>query len=275
MNGPEDNFLSRWSRRKRKVAADDENGGNRPSDGEKRVSWRRGDGPSPHCGETMGEGVSAVERGLHDPTLQGGGGATAPQGGGESAGPAEPLPRLEDLTAESELTAFLRKGVPEALKKAALRRMWSLDPAIRDFVGPAEYAWDYNNPGSIPGFGTVAAETPMARLAAQAMSVGKAADSPQVLGEQGSQPEPPARPAALPQSSLDPSLSSPTRVPSAPGVGREGRREFANRPTLSKASAADSGGSNAGRPEGEGLEAQPELPRDAAASPRHGGAMPR
>src|SRR3546814_17818167 len=40
--------------------------------------------------------------------------------------PPGPLPSLEDLTAESDLTAFLRAGVPESLKKAAPRKMWSL-----------------------------------------------------------------------------------------------------------------------------------------------------
>ena len=64
------------------------------------------------------------------------------------------LPRIEDLTPESDFTAFLRKGVPEALKKAALRRMWALDPAIRDYVGDArDYAWDWNVPGDVPGCG--------------------------------------------------------------------------------------------------------------------------
>lgn len=67
--------------------------------------------------------------------------------------PAEPLPRLEDLTAESDLSAFLREGVPKALKSAAIRKMWSLDPAIRDYIGPSEYAWDFNKPGSMAGFG--------------------------------------------------------------------------------------------------------------------------
>src|SRR3546814_17956960 len=38
--------------------------------------------------------------------------------------PPGPLPSLENLTAESDLTAFLREGVPESLKKAALRKMW-------------------------------------------------------------------------------------------------------------------------------------------------------
>jgi hypothetical protein len=64
-----------------------------------------------------------------------------------------PLPPLETLGPDSDFTAFLRKGVPGSLKAAALRKAWSLDPKIRDYVGPAEYAWDFNNPASIPGFG--------------------------------------------------------------------------------------------------------------------------
>ena len=63
------------------------------------------------------------------------------------------LPPLESLTAESDFAAFLREEVPAALRRAALRRAWTLDPAIRDFVGPADYAWDFNAPdGGMPGF---------------------------------------------------------------------------------------------------------------------------
>ena len=62
------------------------------------------------------------------------------------------LPSIDSLTAATDFTAFLRKEVPAALQRAALRRAWSLDPAIRDFVGPADYAWDYNAPDGVPGF---------------------------------------------------------------------------------------------------------------------------
>jgi hypothetical protein len=66
----------------------------------------------------------------------------------------EALPPVEELTAESDFTLFLRKGVPERLKNAALRRMWSLDPAIRDHIGDArDYAYDWNVPGGVPGAG--------------------------------------------------------------------------------------------------------------------------
>ncbi|SFG84894.1 DUF3306 domain-containing protein [Methylobacterium gossipiicola] len=64
------------------------------------------------------------------------------------------LPSLADLTAETDLTPFLRAGIPAALRNAALRKMWSVDPAIRDFVSEArEYAYDWNTPGSVPGLG--------------------------------------------------------------------------------------------------------------------------
>jgi hypothetical protein len=86
-----------------------------------------------------------------------------PQDAGQAASPPEPPPRLEDLTAEGDLAAFLRKGVPDALRNAALRKMWSLDPAIRDHIGLAECAWDFNRPESIPGFG------PLAKAAAPAL----------------------------------------------------------------------------------------------------------
>jgi hypothetical protein len=63
------------------------------------------------------------------------------------------LPPLESITAETDVTVFLRKGVPPDLTRAALRRAWTSDPAIRDFIGLAENSWDFNDPNAIPGFG--------------------------------------------------------------------------------------------------------------------------
>jgi hypothetical protein len=74
----------------------------------------------------------------------------------EPASPAAPafdphiLPQIETITAATDLKAFLAPGVPVGLAQAALRRAWTLDPNIRDFVGPADYAWDYHAP--TPGF---------------------------------------------------------------------------------------------------------------------------
>jgi hypothetical protein len=62
------------------------------------------------------------------------------------------LPSLESITAATDIRAFLAPGVPKEVARAALRRAWSADPAIRDFVGLAENAWDFNDPTAMPGF---------------------------------------------------------------------------------------------------------------------------
>jgi len=62
------------------------------------------------------------------------------------------LPPIESITAGTDIRAFLSKGVPAALTQAALRRAWSADPAIRDYIGLSEYSWDFNAPGEY-GFG--------------------------------------------------------------------------------------------------------------------------
>src|SRR5215470_7809761 len=63
------------------------------------------------------------------------------------------LPAIESIDAATDITAFLRKGIPQKLSREALRRAWSTDPAIRDFVGLAENAWDFNEPNAMAGFG--------------------------------------------------------------------------------------------------------------------------
>ncbi|OPY98158.1 hypothetical protein A5906_35065 [Bradyrhizobium sacchari] len=63
------------------------------------------------------------------------------------------LPSIDSITSATDIKAFLRKGIPQELTRAALRRAWSADPTIRDFVGLAENAWDFNDPSAMPGFG--------------------------------------------------------------------------------------------------------------------------
>lgn len=75
------------------------------------------------------------------------------------------LPDITTLTADSDITCFMRQGVPRALRNAALRRMWMLDSSIRDFVGPArDYAYDWNSPGGVPGSGALEPENVAALL---------------------------------------------------------------------------------------------------------------
>ena len=76
------------------------------------------------------------------------------------------LPPLDSITVQTDISAFLKPGVPPDLARAALRRAWSSDPAIRDFIGPVENGWDFNHPNGIPGFGPIDAGD-VARLLAQ------------------------------------------------------------------------------------------------------------
>ncbi len=76
------------------------------------------------------------------------------------------LPPIESITAESDIRAFLQAGVPPDLSRAALRRVWAADPAIRDFIGLVENGWDFNDPNGMPGFGPINAGE-VARLLAQ------------------------------------------------------------------------------------------------------------
>jgi hypothetical protein len=113
-----DGFLARWSRRKRDEA--------------RRV-------PEPPTAAPDSASPVAVP---------------AEQEGSLSPEELARLPSLNALTAATDLAPFLRAGVPRALRNAALRRMWSLDPTIRDFVSEArEYAYDWNTPGGVPGTG--------------------------------------------------------------------------------------------------------------------------
>lgn len=113
------------------------------------------------------------------------------------------LPRIEELTAESDFGLFLRPGIPPALRHAALKRMWSLDPAIRDYIGPVEYQWDFNAPDGLPfGFARELAGD-VGRLLAQAIgqveSLGDRLPAPDCAAaedEDAAGPPPPAPPAA-------------------------------------------------------------------------------
>jgi TorA maturation chaperone TorD len=68
------------------------------------------------------------------------------------------LPPLQSITASTDIRSFLGSSVPVELTRAALRRAWTTDPAIRDFIGIAENQWDFNDPTAMPGFGPLRAE---------------------------------------------------------------------------------------------------------------------
>lgn len=75
------------------------------------------------------------------------------------------LPSLDEITAETDMRPFMRKGVPASLRSDALRRAWSLSSHIRDYSDPAvDYAWDWNAPGGVPGGGGVLDDDSVRRM---------------------------------------------------------------------------------------------------------------
>jgi hypothetical protein len=117
---------------------------------------------------------------------------SSPVAEGDAAQPFDlsTLPKLEDVTEATDIAGFLRKGVPEHLRNAALRKSWALDPAIRNYVNPAlEYAYDWNTPGGVPGSSELGAGMDVARLVSQIMGSGESrAEASASDGEPGNEP---------------------------------------------------------------------------------------
>ena len=87
--------------------------------------------------------------------------------------PAVAEPEVVPPPAESvpldEIATWLRQAVPQAWRQTVLRRLWLADPAIRGFIGPADYAWDWNTPGGAPGYGPMRALDDVAALLGRVM----------------------------------------------------------------------------------------------------------
>jgi hypothetical protein len=141
MNDP-DNFLSRWSRRKREAGVDNpqpEKSGEQSNDRPTRPR------------EQAGQAIPKDEAVRPPPTEF----------------DVTSLPPIESIGAGTDISAFMRAGVPAALRHAALRRAWSADPAIRDFMGPTENYWDAAGPDGIPGFGELDPGTDVKRMVSE------------------------------------------------------------------------------------------------------------
>jgi hypothetical protein len=80
------------------------------------------------------------------------------------------LPSIDSITADTDVIAFLKSDVPTELTRAALRRAWTSDLAIRDFIGIADNQWDFNDPNGISGFGRLDATESGATFLAQVSS---------------------------------------------------------------------------------------------------------
>ena len=141
MSEPE-NFLARWSRRKAEQPAERAREANEKTDLQKQTG-----------------GVAAEAKTEDD------------QKEGEEVDLSK-LPPIESIGPETDIRAFLQKGIPPELTRAALRRVWTADPAIRNFIGIAENQYDFATGSDIPGFGPLTPADDVARMVRQIMGEG-------------------------------------------------------------------------------------------------------
>jgi hypothetical protein len=177
-----EDFLSRWSRRKQ--AAD-----------------QVADPAKPGADSAAGPDGAPDAR---DPS--------AAAGAAQSCAPAfDPasLPPLESITGETDIRAFFAAGVPAELTRAALRRVWTADPKIRDFVGLADYDWDFNAPGSMAGFGPLEGADALRAQMARRLGSHIAENDSDAASDQGPGP---AQEMPASDSPCDPQ-SQPTQIP--------------------------------------------------------------
>ena len=120
---------------------------------------------------------------------------------GINAAPFDPasLPSIGSITADTDIVAFLKSDVPMELTRAALRRAWTSDPAIRDFIGIADNQWDFNDPNGISGFGRLDATESGVTFLAQVSST--AGEMPDLLAERATPVERAASNAACSEQS--------------------------------------------------------------------------
>lgn len=56
---------------------------------------------------------------------------------------AEQLPDIDSLDKDSDYTVFMGEGVPEHLKRLALRKLWLSDPVLANVDGLVDYGEDF------------------------------------------------------------------------------------------------------------------------------------
>jgi Protein of unknown function (DUF3306) len=181
-------FLTRWSRRKREAG---EHFDKRPADDADHAPTQAGDASTANVAATTDAGAAAT-----------GVAATGVAKAKAAAVDLDSLPSIESITSATDIRAFLAPGIPPQLARAALRRAWVADPAIRDFVGLSENAWDFNAPDTVPGFGSSIPAADVRRMMANLLSEDPqgSEDATPIEGESSTEPEvsPPASARPVP-----------------------------------------------------------------------------
>jgi len=80
-------------------------------------------------------------------------GPQAPESGGDGAAESNhavaDLPDIETLDKDSDFTPFLGVGVPDELRRLALKKLWASDPVLANLDGLNDYDEDFSALGMI------------------------------------------------------------------------------------------------------------------------------
>lgn len=135
----EENFLSRWSRLKRGPTEADRQDQPAPAQDAAAPSGDGAEGEDPFAEvDRAGAGAPHVE--TDDPGAVADHGDDGAPHGDDAATPhpAEAID-IDSLDNESDFSAFVKKGVPAALQRKALRKLWTLDPLYANLDGLNDY----------------------------------------------------------------------------------------------------------------------------------------
>ncbi len=127
----EDGFLERWSRRKRSEASP-----GAPETETAEVAQPAAKPARPSGGRSGPPAARARPAAVGLPQSE-----EAPDSGDPEV--IAKLPDLDTLKEDSDFTAFLQDGVPDALRRQALRKLWRSNPVLANLDGLNDYDEDY------------------------------------------------------------------------------------------------------------------------------------
>lgn len=183
------------------------------------------------------------------------------------------LPPVDEITDKTDLQAYMKRGVPEGLRNAAMRKMWLSNSLIRNHDDPAvDYAWDWNAPEGVPGAGEIVNRDNVSKMVDNLTNKKRpdteSADA--VLADDGEPPDPdPDASAERTDAQQDGVLADADAVPDdPPPAPSPTRRSVEITGEVTGASARQDDESREARAQAR-IQDDPVLP-----SKRHGGALP-
>jgi hypothetical protein len=251
----ETNFISRWSRRKRDPRPEEE--------------------PADLAGESAAVPAAAGTADPTDPADR-----TDPEDGGDdAAGDPEvvaKLPDIESLDETSDFTAFMAKGVPEILRRRALRKLWRLNPIFANLDGLNDYDEDFTDAANVlteiktiykVGKGMVSEETAEEKAEEKAGETA-GADEP---GEDESGEDEAGEPEVADNAGESPAIAPAPSTGESAAPDGEAKPDAAANPVESASLLQDEGEPSDAVPAGEAVRgARADRPRRFAAARRWG-----